>query len=93
VNATALIARNSEGTDGNDVFQAVRARHRRARFALPDFDGRIVALGDFADAKALLVVFWSNPRRLLTVDLGGRRRRRAALKPGRAVASIAILIP
>jgi thiol-disulfide isomerase/thioredoxin len=29
-------------------------------FALPDFDGRIVALGDFHDAKALLVVFWSN---------------------------------
>jgi thiol-disulfide isomerase/thioredoxin len=29
-------------------------------FALPDFDGRIVALGDFPDAKALLVVFWSN---------------------------------
>jgi peroxiredoxin len=29
-------------------------------FALPDFAGRIVALGDFPDAKALLVVFWSN---------------------------------
>jgi thiol-disulfide isomerase/thioredoxin len=29
-------------------------------FALPDFGGRIVALGDFPDAKALLVVFWSN---------------------------------
>jgi thiol-disulfide isomerase/thioredoxin len=29
-------------------------------FALPDFAGRIVALGDFPDDKALLVVFWSN---------------------------------
>ena len=29
-------------------------------FALPDFAGRIVAPGDFPDAKALLVVFWSN---------------------------------
>src|SRR5262245_38583214 len=29
-------------------------------FALPDFDGRVVALDDFPDAKALLVVFWSN---------------------------------
>jgi thiol-disulfide isomerase/thioredoxin len=29
-------------------------------FALPDYDGRVVALGDFAAKKALLVVFWSN---------------------------------
>ena len=29
-------------------------------FALPDFAGRIVALGDFADAKALLVMFMCN---------------------------------
>ena len=29
-------------------------------FALPDYDGRVVALGDFAAQKALLVVFWSN---------------------------------
>jgi peroxiredoxin len=29
-------------------------------FALPNYDGRIVALGDFATHKALLVVFWSN---------------------------------
>jgi thiol-disulfide isomerase/thioredoxin len=29
-------------------------------FALPDYDGRIVALGDFAANKAVLIVFWSN---------------------------------
>jgi peroxiredoxin len=29
-------------------------------FALPDYAGRIVALGDFPGAKGLLVVFWSN---------------------------------
>jgi len=29
-------------------------------FALPDYDGRIVALGDFPGARGLLVVFWSN---------------------------------
>jgi thiol-disulfide isomerase/thioredoxin len=29
-------------------------------FALPDFDGRVVALADFGDSQALLVVFWCN---------------------------------
>ena len=29
-------------------------------FALPDYDGRIVALDDFPGARGLLVVFWSN---------------------------------
>lgn len=29
-------------------------------FALPDYDGRMVALGDLAGARGLLVVFWSN---------------------------------